>query len=138
VGFLIYLWPLSMQALHRPDRMMKGVPAAMSLFLGSVMVLATLGDLRMLARGGITGLERIRRHAWRMSFGLFIATGSFFIGQQQIFPAWFRGSIVLMMLGVFPLGLLLFWAVRLRFGKNFRKIMNQTFASRTQGASPRA
>jgi hypothetical protein len=47
---------------------------------------------------------------------LFIATGSFFLGQQQVFPVRWRGSAVLTALGVFPLGLLVFWAVRERYG----------------------
>jgi hypothetical protein len=117
--------------------MVNGVPAAMSFFLGSVVLLAAVGDVRMLARGGITGSRRIGRHAWRMSFGLFIASGSFFIGQQQVFPFRWRGSIVLMVLGLFPLGLLVFWVVRLRFGKKFREMVNQGFTGRSPGAMPR-
>jgi hypothetical protein len=127
-GFLAYLWPLGVEALHRPNRMMNGVPAAMSFFLGSIVLLAAAGDVRMLLRGGVTGARRIGRHAWRMSFGLFIATGSFFLGQQQVFPARWRGSVVLTLLGVFPLGLLLYWAVRLRFNNRFRRTANQGLA----------
>jgi hypothetical protein len=116
--------------------MMDGVPAAMSFFLGSVVVLAAAGDVRMLAQGGITGVQRIGRHAWRMSFGLFIATGSFFLGQQQVFPVRWRGSMALTVLGLFPLALLVFWAVRLRFGKKFRAMVKQAFAGRSQTALP--
>jgi hypothetical protein len=72
-----------------------------------------------------------------MSFGLFIATGSFFLGQQQVFPVRWRGSIVLMVLGLFPLGLLVFWVVRVRFGKKFREIVKQGFTGRSQSALPR-
>jgi hypothetical protein len=100
----------------------------MSLFLGSVVLLAAVGDVRMLVRGGVTGARRIGRHAWRMSFGLFIATGSFFLGQQQVFPVRWRGSVALIVLGVFPLGLLLYWAVRVRFGKRFRRTIRPEFA----------
>lgn len=120
LGIASYLWPLGIQALNRPHRMMNGVPAAMSFFLGSVVLLAAAGDIRMLARGGVTGARRIGRHAWRMSFGLFIATGSFFLGQQKVFPVQWRGSVLLTVLALFPLGLLLFWGVRLRFGTKFR------------------
>jgi predicted membrane protein DUF2306 len=120
LGFAAYLWPLGVEALYRPHWMMNGVPAAMSFFLGSVVLLAAAGDVRMLVRGGIGGARRIGRHAWRMSFGLFIASGSFFIGQQQVFPMKWRGSVVLMVLGLFPLGLLVFWGVRVRFGNRFR------------------
>ena len=128
VGFLAYLWPLGIEALYRPNKMMNGVPAAMSIFLGTVVLVAAVGDVRMLARGGVTGARRIGRHAWRMSFGLFIATGSFFLGQQQVFPARWRGSVVLIVLGVFPLALLLFWAVRVRFGKRFGRPVKHRFA----------
>lgn len=117
LGFAAYLWPLGVRALNSPNRMMNGVPAAMSFFLGTVVLLAAVGDVRMLARGGIVGGRRIGRHAWRMSFGLFIASGSFFLGQQQVFPARWRGSLVLMVLGLFPLGLLVYWGARVRFGK---------------------
>jgi hypothetical protein len=137
LGFAAYLWPLGMEALHRPNRMMNGVPAAMSFFLGSVVLLAAVGDVRMLAQGGITRAQRIGRHAWRMSFGLFIASGSFFLGQQQVFPVQWRGSIVLMLLGLFPLGLLVFWVVLVRFGKKFREMVKQGFVGRSQSALPR-
>ena len=126
-GFLAYLWPLAFEALSRPNRTMNGVPAAMSFFVGSVMLLAAAGDVRMLARGGVTGARRIGRHAWRMSFGLFIATGSFFLGKQQLFPVRWRGSVALTVLGVFPLGLLLFWAMRLRFGNRFKRTVKAEF-----------
>jgi len=137
LGFAAYLWPLGVGALHRPHRMMNGVPAAMSFFLGSVVVLAALGDVRMLVRGGVTGAQRIGRHAWRMSFGLFIATGSFFLGQQQVFPVRWRGSVVLMVLGLFPLGLLVFWVVRVRFGKKFGGTFKRGLAGRSQSALSR-
>lgn len=137
LGFTAYLWPLGVEALYRPHRMMSGVPAVMSFFLGSVVLLAAVGDVRMLARGGITGARRIGRHAWRMSFGLFIASGSFFLGQQQVFPVRWRGSMVLMVLGLFPLGLLVLWGLRVRFGKRFRDTVKQGFAGRSLSALPR-
>jgi uncharacterized membrane protein len=132
LGFAAYLWPLGVGALHRPHRIMNGVPAAMSLFLGSVVALAALGDARILVRGGTTGAQRIGRHAWRMSFGLFIATGSFFLGQQQVFPVRWRGSTVLTVLGLFPLGLLVFWVVRMRSGTKLRDVLKQGFTGRSQ------
>jgi hypothetical protein len=49
-----------------------------------------------------------------MCFGLFIATGSFFLGQQQVFPAVLRGSFLLIVLAILPLGLLIFWFFRVR------------------------
>jgi uncharacterized membrane protein len=136
LAFEAYLWPVAVVALNRPHRMMNGVPAVMAFFVGTVMLLAAVGDARLLVRGGITGVQRISRHAWRMSFGLFIASGSFFLGQQQVFPVRWRGSVVLTVLGVFPLGLLFFWALRLRFGKKFKEMMKQAFVGRSQCALP--
>jgi len=54
----------------------------MTFFMGSVMLLAGAGDVRMLVRGGVLGAKRIARHLWRMCFGLFIAAGSFSWGLQ--------------------------------------------------------
>src|SRR6266481_3650098 len=48
-----------------------GVPVGMTFFLGSVVLLAAAGDLRMLVRGGVFGRQRVARHLWRMCFGLF-------------------------------------------------------------------
>ncbi len=91
-----------------------GTFAFMQLFMSSVILLAGIGDLRMILRG-ISGKRRIARHLWRMCFGWFIATGSFFLGQQQVFPAWLRGSPVLLVLALLPLVLLIYWMVRVRF-----------------------
>jgi len=98
-----------------------GSPPFMDLFMGSVILLAALGDLRMLV-GGISGRRRIARHLWRMCFGWFIATGSFFLGQQQVFPAWLRGSPVLLVPALLPLVLLIFWIIRVRFTGAYKKI----------------
>jgi hypothetical protein len=92
-----------------------GVPLGMYFFMGSVPLLAAAGDIRMLVRGGVSGVQRIARHLWRMGFGLFIATGSFFLGQQQVFPAWLRKTEVLFIPAILPLLLMTFWLVRVLF-----------------------
>lgn len=71
-------------------------------------------DIRMILRGGLTARQRLVRHAWRMCFALFFATGSFFIGQQKVMPTWMKGSPVLFALGLAPLGFILYWLVKLR------------------------
>ena len=93
----------------------------MDLFLGSVMLLASAGDLRMLLRGSIAGTERVARHLWRMCFGWFIATGSFFLGQQQVFPEAVRRTNLLFVPAILPLVLLLFWLIRVRFPNAYRR-----------------
>lgn len=59
---------------------------------GFVALLAVVGDVRMIVRGGIFGAQRIARHVWRMCIALFVASGSFFLGQQQVFPAAVRNT----------------------------------------------
>jgi hypothetical protein len=98
----------------------KSAPAGMSFFFGAVLLIAAVGDIRMLARGGIYGRQRVTRHVWRMCFGLFIATGSFFLGQQQVFPAFLRGSVFLTVLALLPFPVMIYWLWRVRFGKEYR------------------
>ena len=97
-----------------------GAPAAMSFLFGGILLLAAFGDIRVLVRGGISGRPRIVRHLWRMCVGLFIASGSFFLGQPQVFPAWLRGSIYLIVPALLPLPLMIFWLVRVRFRNAYR------------------
>jgi len=110
----VVLWISGVQLARAHVTATDGVPVGMSFFMGSVMLLAAAGDVRLL-RGGVTGGKRIVRHLWRMCFGLFIATGSFFLGQQQVFPALVRGSSVLFVLAILPLVLMIFWLIRVRF-----------------------
>jgi uncharacterized membrane protein len=108
---------LGVLTLHHPDQ---NAPAVMCFFFGVVLLLAAAGDIRMLAGGGIAGRQRIMRHLWRMCFGLFIATGSFFLGQQQVFPAFLRGSTFLTVLAVLPFPLMIYWLFRVRFSKAYK------------------
>jgi hypothetical protein len=98
-----------------------GVPPGMFFFLGSVALLAAAGDVRMLVRGGVSGSQRIARHLWRMCFALFIASGSFFMGRQQLFPALVRKTYVLLLLTILPLILMVFWLIRVRVTNAYKR-----------------
>jgi len=116
-------WINGLEALHSPSGSKYGVPAGMHLFMGSVCLLAAAGDVRMLVRGGVFGLQRISRHLWRMCFGLFIATGSFFLGQgSKVFPASVLKTGVLLVPAVLPLLLLIFWMIRVRFTNAYKRM----------------
>ena len=110
-----------------------GVPVGMFFFMGSVMLLAAAGDLRMLLHGGVRGVTRIARHLWRMCFGLFIAAGSFFMGPSnrplrllsevglgQHLPRALFSTKLYLILTVLPLLLLIFWLIRLRFAAAYK------------------
>jgi hypothetical protein len=111
----ISLWTLGILLVRGQVKPQPGVPIGMSFFLGTVPLLAAAGDVRMLVRGGISGTPRVVRHLWRMCFGLFIATGSFFLGQQQVFPEAIRKQYILAPLAILPLPLLIYWLVRVKF-----------------------
>ena len=87
------------------------------LALGSICLVAGLLDLNFIVRGRLSPTQRISRHLWRTCFAFFIATGSFFLGQQDVMPRAVRGSPVLLVLAFAPFALMLFWLVRVRFSK---------------------
>ena len=73
-------------------------------------------------RAKLTPAQRISRHLWRTCVAFFIATGSFFLGQQDALPTAVRGSPVLFVLAFAPFALMLFWLVRVRFSKLIGKL----------------
>jgi hypothetical protein len=84
---------------------------------GAVMLLAAMGDLRAIRAGGLQGSRRLARHLWRMCFGLFIATGSFFLGQMNFVPESVRVMPLLLVLAVAPILFLFYWIWRVRGAK---------------------
>jgi uncharacterized membrane protein len=128
----ILTWMNGLRIVRSGASSQDGVPVGMSFFMGSVMLLAAAGDVRMLVRGGLSGTQRIARHLWRMCFGLFIAAGSFFMGPsnrplrllstvglgQHLSPALFNTGLYLI-LSILPLILLVFWLVRIRFANAY-------------------
>jgi hypothetical protein len=83
--------------------------------------LAPVGDLKMIMRGGISGVRRISRHLWRMCFALFFAASLFFLGQQKVMPVYMHGSPILLALGMAPLLVMIFWLIRVRFTSWFKR-----------------
>jgi uncharacterized membrane protein len=89
-----------------------GSPAGVYFAFAAVASLAAVLDLRMLVRGGVSGAARLTRHLWRMSAALFIGVGSFFLGQQQFFPAAVRNTGVLAVPTLLVLAALGFFLLR--------------------------
>ena len=104
------------EVAYAPAGFFSGPPGPGVLFaLGGICFLAGLSDLKYLLRGTLSPTQRITRHLWRMCFALFIATGSFFLGQQKVMPQAVHGSPILLVLAVAPIALMFFWLVRVRF-----------------------
>ncbi|HVY94845.1 MAG TPA: hypothetical protein VHA14_18915 [Bryobacteraceae bacterium] len=108
------------EILHGETAVKNQSPAGSYFFFGLLALLSAAGDVRMFFRGGLTGRPRMVRHIWRMCFAWFVATVSFFLGQQRLFPAWLRGSSILTVMAFLPLMLLTFWLVRVRFMDSFQ------------------
>jgi hypothetical protein len=130
----IFTWMDGIQVVRSGATSQDGVPVGMTFFMGSVMLLAAGGDLRMLVRGGLFGAKRIARHLWRMCFGLFIAAGSFFMGPSnrplrllsrvglgQHLPAALFSTALYLILTLIPLILLIFWLLRVRFSSAYNR-----------------
>jgi hypothetical protein len=131
----VLTWMIGIKVVRSGASSQDGVPVGMTFFMGSVMLLAAAGDVRMLLRGGVSGAKRIARHLWRMCFGLFIAAGSFFLGPSnrplrllstvgvgKYLPQGLFSTNLYLILTVLPLILLIFWVVRIRFTNAYRKI----------------
>jgi uncharacterized membrane protein len=112
-------------ALGMPGGNFEGVPAGMHFFLGTVFVLAAVGDGRMMRAGGIQGTRRLARHLWRMCFGLFIATGSFVaqLVRMSFIPGWMKSLPVILVLSAGPIVVLLWWMWRIRWKQNLRGVV---------------
>jgi hypothetical protein len=109
-----------LQAAISPTGLKYDYPPGPYFFMGSVAVLAMVGDVRMLVGSGIAGRQRIARHLWRMCFALFIAAASIFLARQRLFPALLRKTGALVFLSILPLLLMIFWLVRVRFANAYQ------------------
>jgi hypothetical protein len=110
--------------------MKNGYTAGPFVFLGLVGLIAIIGDVRMLVRGGIWGVHQIARHLWRMCFALFIASASIFLARQRLFPHFMRASGTLYLLSFLPLVLMIFWLFRVHGNKTSRQqLANDTTLS---------
>lgn len=66
-----------------------------AMVFGVVAALSGIADVRWLWPRPERARNRLLRHLWRIGLALFIAVGSFFLGQQQVFPYSIRKSGVL-------------------------------------------
>jgi hypothetical protein len=111
-----------------------GPPGPGALFaIGGICLLAGVLDLRFIIRGKLSATQRISRHLWRMCFAFFIATGCFFLGQQDVLPQAVRGTPILLVLAFAPFALMLFWLVRVRFSKTISQLKLLDAASGSAG-----
>jgi uncharacterized membrane protein len=94
--------------------------------LAVIASIAGLADLRMIRAGGIFGPARVARHLWRMTLGLFVATGSFFMGQPKFVPEIMKDTGLNIIVSLAVLVLMAFWMVRVRAPRLFRRRLPAT------------
>lgn len=111
---------LGVQSLTVGDGTRDGVPAPMLLVFGAIALGSALGDVRMMRAGEIRGGRRLARHLWRMCFALFVATGSFFLGQADEFPEPLRVFPLLAVPAFLPLLVMPYWLWRVRARRPLR------------------
>jgi uncharacterized membrane protein len=81
----------------------------------TVLVMAAIGDARVVLAKGISGVSRISRHLWRMCLGLTLAAGSGFTnGFARLLPGPYHVPSAFFLPQFVPLGLLIFWMIRVR------------------------
>ena len=88
----------------------------------SVLVIAAASDVRLVLAGGISGAPRIARHVWRMCLGLTLAAGSAFTnGAARLLPGPYHVPVAFFLPQFLPLGLLVFWMIRVRLTGWYRQ-----------------
>jgi hypothetical protein len=105
------------QAFNSPTGWRNGAPFQMLFFLATIMMLAAIGDVRILRFGMPRGRPRLARHLWRMCFALFIAAGSFFSIRQRvatILPEPFTTGPMRALPIVLLFGAMFYWLWRVR------------------------
>ena len=99
-----------------------GIPAFPYFLFGIAALFAVVGDVRMLLRGPLKGPARIARHLWRMTFALWVASLSFFIGQADVFPKPIRILPLLATPVLAVLVTMLYWLWRVRVRRSLRGV----------------
>lgn len=109
-------------AQQLPHGALDGYPALMYFVFAGIAALGSGLDLRFIMRGGLAGAARTTRHLWRECVAMFIATGSFFIGQSRFFPLSIRESGVLRLPVIAVVVCFAYWMARVRIWPVLRRL----------------
>jgi hypothetical protein len=90
------------------------IPLPLALLTPAMLSIAVTGDVRERRSGPLARNRRLARHLWRMCYALFVATGSFFLGQAKVIPQPLRVWPLLIVLALLPLPLMFYWMWRVR------------------------
>jgi hypothetical protein len=102
---------------NSPTGTVDGAPPQAFVIFTVIGLIAMAGEINVLARRTISGPARLSRHLWRMCASLFIASGSFFLGQAQLLPDWVRANMIHLAMAFIPLVGMLVFLVLVRIPK---------------------
>jgi hypothetical protein len=122
LGFFatVAAWGFGVYALGLPGRALDQIPAPALFMFAIVGTFGVVGDARLLRAGGIEGTARLRRHLWRMTYAMWVATTSFFYGQARHLPQWFRDANLNDYIVLLVAGTLVYWLIRLSVNRSSR------------------
>lgn len=85
-----------LDVMHSEQQHLHGFGYNAFFVIGTMALVAAIGDVSLMLRGEITGKQRILRHLWRMCLSYFIAAGSLFEGPGvKVFPEVIKESGIL-------------------------------------------
>jgi hypothetical protein len=125
---------LGIKAASSPNGRFHEFPAMFYYIFAGVALLAASLDLRMILRGGFTGISRLTRHLTRMSIAMFMATASFFLGQAKLFSPAIRESGVLRIPVYLVVGALVFWLAKFKLVPWVRRHWTRISSTRRRAA----
>jgi uncharacterized membrane protein len=119
-------------AVNSPGLSRGGVPfrtiGVMSFVLATVLLLAAVGDVRIMRSGMPRGGPRLARHLWRMCLALVIAAGSFFSIRRRvatILPEPFTTAPMRALPIVLLFGAMFYWLWRVRRRGTFLVVVRE-------------
>lgn len=109
------------EASHTVNGLKDGASGAAYFVVGSMALVCAAFDVKVVARGGVSGIQRISRHLWRMCLALLIAASSLFLGQPQLFSKALHRTHVLWVPTIVIIAVTIFWLVRVRLTGTVRR-----------------
>ena len=121
--------------INSPTGKFDSLPGAVHFPFAALAALGAALDLNFFVRRGDPGVKRIARHLWRMCAALLIAALSFFLGQQKVMPVYMKGSPLLFLPPLIAFATMVYWLLRLRFGKKLKLLIRRPAAPAIAGQS---
>ena len=95
-----------------------GFGIAEYIVFGSVMLFCAIGDIRYILKSGLSTVQKLVRHLWRMFFPLFMATAAFFLGQAKLFPKSLQSIELLVIPVLFVVFSMIYWSAKVAMKKS--------------------